>query len=350
MDELEVLRKIRRSDATPTDEVLARGQASLERAIAARQTSRGTATAPPRAAGPRRRLRSPRFVLASAAAAVALGAGIAIIGPGFGSPDAQAAVILSEAAERLRTVDAALADSRALRVEEVHETLAEMSIPGGPVDTPGETIKYRDSETFITEIPSDRSADWTVSRSGRSLVEVLDPHGVSNAADVVHEALADSNSTPGADVEIWPGGIPPWSSTDPLWRAAPTNAAELRSYILDDVADQESDTEESIFEWLLPVLSSPAAPAELRAAGFDVLAEFGSISAPNTTERIISMESAGDTSRRDLVFNDEGELTEVRDVLTGESTWLAGIEPGTVLSSIRISSTVVDEASTDKSS
>ncbi|KUF06470.1 hypothetical protein [Leucobacter sp. G161] len=235
MDELEVLRKIRRSDATPTDEVLARGQASLERAIAARQTSRGTATAPPRAAGPRRRLRSPRFVLASAAAAAALGAGIAIIGPGFGSPDAQAAVILSEAAERLRTVDAALADSRALRVEEVHETLAEMSIPGGPVDTPGETITYRDSETFITEIPSDRSADWTVSRSGRSLVEVLDPHGVSDAADVVHEALADPNSAPGADVEIWPGGVPPWSSTDPLRRAAPTNAAELRSYILDDV-------------------------------------------------------------------------------------------------------------------
>lgn len=348
MDEVEILRTIRRSEATPTNGALARGQATLERALIARRAQLDATSHWAHTRTPKRHLRSTRLVLAGAAAA-ALGAGIAILSPGSSSPDAQAAVILTEAADRLRTDDAALADHSALRVEEVHENLGEMSVPGGAIDTPGETIKYRDTETFITDIPSDRSADWTVSRSGRSLVEVLDPHGATNAADAVRNALSSANAGPVPETETWPGGMPTRNRTDPLKRTAPTDPGELRDYILDDIAGQESAADEGTFEWLLPVLSSPAAPAELRAAGFEVLAELGSITAPSTTERIISMESTDGTSRRDLVFTSEGELTEVREVLIGESSWLAGLEPGTVLSSIRISSTVVNEADTNPS-
>lgn len=346
MDELDILRSIRRSEATPADEVLIRGQATLERVLADRsaaQATRATQATPAPRKQPRQPRRSLGFVLGGVTAAAALGVGIAVLGPGLSTPNAEAAVILTQAAERLRTDDAALADGQALRVEEVWQTLGETNIPGETSETPGNTIKYRDTETTVTEVPADRSADWVVSRSGRELVEVLDAHGVSDADAVVRQALGDPSSQPGAGSEVWPGGVPPWSTTDPIRRAAPTGLKELRAYVRAAVAGQESPEEESMFEWLLPVLTNPAAPAELRASGFELLAEFGSITTSPAGERTISMNTENGTSRRDLVFDASGELTEVREVLIGNSDWLAGLEPGAVLSSIRISSTVVGE-------
>ncbi|MFV0432612.1 MAG: RNA polymerase sigma factor [Leucobacter sp.] len=285
-------------------------------------------------------------VLAEEGAAAGLGRGLEPADDSL--PDLDSRIDAAASVKRIAALagPAALADGQVLRIEEHWEGLGETNAVEGEAETPGETVKYREAETIVTRVPRDLSADWTVWRSGRTLVEVLDAHGDPDPEATVKDALADSG--PDDSEDVWPGGIQPGSDADPIRRDAPTDRDELSTYILREVGDHEGPREESVFEWLLPVVSNPAASAELRAAGFEVLSELGSITAQegrNGAERTVSMETGDGTTRRDLIFDADGALTEMREVLIGDSSpWLAGIEPGTVLSSVRIDARAVSAA------
>ncbi|MGO2141848.1 MAG: hypothetical protein ACTH30_15720 [Leucobacter sp.] len=337
MDEIDVLRSMRSSNTDPSPETLIRGQARLEQAIAER---RAPATASP---GRPARRRAPKFLLAGVAAAAAVGIGVTALLPSPTAPAAQAAVILGDAANQVRAGDQALLPGQLLRIEETTETLGEIYPAGASAEAPSETIKYRDSETFVTLVPSDPEGDWLVRRSGREFVDVLDNLGDPNAAETVRRDLAYG---PGASEEVWPGGVMPGGDRSPLSLDAPTEKGALRAFILAETARQEADESERVFEWLLPVLSNPAASAELRAAGFEVLADLGTLTAaPGVQEpgkKVVSLATPGDESRQDLVFNDRNELVQMRTVLTGESSWLPSLAPGTVLSSTTINVSVLE--------
>lgn len=337
MDEIDVLRSMRSSSTDPTPETLIRGQARLERAIAERSAA---ATVSP---GRPTRRRAPKFLLAGVAAAAAVGIGVTALMPSPSAPAAQAAVILGEAADQAREESRVLSPGQLLRIEETAETLGEVSPAGETAEVPGATIKYRDSETFVTLVPSNTEGDWLVQRSGRELVEVLDDLGDPNAAETVRRDLATG---PGASEEVRPGGVMPGSDRSPLRPDAPTEKGGLRAFILAETARQESDESERIFEWLLPVLSNPAASAELRAAGFEVLADLGTLTAEPVEQapgrKVVSLAAPGKESRQDLVFNERNELVQTQTVLMGESSWLPSLAPGAVLSSTTISVSVVE--------
>lgn len=337
MDEIDVLRSMRSSNTAPTPETLIRGQARLERSIAERRAS---ANAPQ---GRRAKRRAPKFLLAGVAAAAATGIGVTALWPAPNAPAAQAAVILADAAEQVRTGGHPIPDGGMLRVEETDERLRGTAPNWAPSDLPGEMIKYRAVETFVTLVPSDPEGDWIVRRSGSQLVEILDDLGDPNAEETVRRDLAHG---PGASEEVWPAGVMPGGDRSVLRRDAPTEKRALRDFILADTARQESDESDRIFEWLLPVLSNPAASIELRAAGLEVLADLGTLTAEPAAQdrgsKVVSLAAPGDESRQDLVFNDHSELVQVRTVLTGKSSWFPSLAPGTVLSSTTIEASVVD--------
>ena len=336
MDEIDVLRSMRSNNTTPTPETLIRGRSRLERAIAER---RAPATAPQ---GRRAKRRAPKFLLAGVAAAAAVGIAVTALWPSPNAPAAQATAILADAAEQVRTGVHTVSAGQLLRIEQTHETLGEVSAAAAATEIPGETIKYRAVETFVTLVPSDPEGDWIVQRSGSQLVEILDDLGDPNAEETVRRDLAQG---PGASEEAWPAGVMPGGDQSVLRRDAPTEKRALRDFILADTARQESNESDRIFEWLLPVLSNPAASIELRAAGLEVLADLGTLTAEPAAQgrgsKVVSLAAPGDESRQDLVFNDRSELVQVRTVLTGKSSWFPSLAPGTVLNSTTIEASVV---------
>ncbi|MFF8817108.1 hypothetical protein ACF07D_03785 [Leucobacter sp. NPDC015123] len=336
MDEIDVLRSMRSSSGEPEPEALIRGQARLERAI----TERGIKSKPPqrRAVG----RRAPKFVLAGVAAAAAIGIGVTALWPSPNAPAAQASAVLADAADQVRTGGHTISAGELLRIQETDETLGEVYPAGAAIETPGETIKYRAVETVVTLVPSDPEGDWIVRRSGRQLVEILDDLGNPNAEEAVRQDLAHG---PGASEEVWPAGVMPGGDSSPLRTDAPTEKSALRGFILSDTARQESDESDRIFEWLLPVLSNPAASVELRAAGFEVLADLGTLTAEPAAQsrgsQVVSLSTPDGEARQDLVFNDRSELVQVRTILTGKSSWFPSLAPGTVLSSTTTEASVV---------
>lgn len=358
-DELDALRAFRAADTELSPEAeharLLRGIARLERELDAR--GRAAAAAPQ--SRPARR-RAPAFVLGGVAAAAAIGISIGMIGPLAAAPEASTVELLELASERAQELSMEAGAGQFLRIEEEWLNLA--TIPASSDGAAGETLQYRDGETIVTYVPQDQGGDWTVRRSGRAFVEMITPAGDAEAERWAREAAADEQLQGPVGEATWPVGEAPPTSDDltnpdlaqaqesavARYRDAPTEPTALLDYIIAEVGPQEGSSNEVVYEWLFPVLQNASYPADLRAAGFELLAQLAADGGADGTVELREGEGTtvtltlNDESAQELVFSERGDLIESRQVLTAPSEWLAGVAPGTVLTSVRIDTSVVD--------
>lgn len=293
-----------------------------------------------------------------------IGIGIATLGPSAPAPEASAVVLFERAAERAQALPSEVSAGQFLRIEDKWETAD--SLPRSS----GVEASFHSAERIVTYVPADRSGDWVVRRSGSRLVGPVSPSENPEAERLARVYLADPQLSSQAGEDVWPEGVPSQEHEDrsapdfqrtldgqrSQYGEAPHNPEQLLKYIHADIRANEqnqrsgNDLDSDVFEWLFPIIRNESFPAEFRAAGFRVLAglaekndhsmESYTVEPGDDGEQVIAFPARG--SVRELRFNSSGDLLEYRELVTDEHNWAKEVEPGTVLTSIKTRSTVVD--------
>lgn len=364
--DLEALRATRGGDLEMNTSETAIGRARLEREVVAR----GKADL---SAGRNRRRSSKRFVpvvaIGGLVAAAALG--VALLPPAPIAVKAEAAQILLAAAEDVEFKALQVASGQYLRVERSYSELAKTvdssgedvffmlggksavignDLENGSFNSQVEALYHMDfiglvgaNQTAAAEETARGAAEDSLPvHSREGLVVALGSDGArlieKNSADQIEHRIDDKM---GHDIQYLES-LP----------EAPRDPASLRQYILSEVGPHETSDDQVVFEWVRQLIFDPIMPAELRAAGFKVLAELqgatindDQVKIGNRVGTSLSFSALGDT-REDLVFDrDTGVLLGAQTVLVRESDRYHGIPVGTVVFSVELDTSVDDHFS-----
>ncbi|WP_344032733.1 hypothetical protein [Leucobacter iarius] len=292
-----------------------------------------------------------RLAVVGAAAAVVVG--VSVIGvPGLigaSAERAEAVELLHRAADRVAFEAVEIPAGHYLRVV---NTSTNLTIGGDE----GEPIAGLFATERVSYIPSDRSSDWIVRQGDPKAVRVFGA-GSREEQDRIAEELAFPSPIDGGEAH-WTGGKPSPAEEDPRDddplesdpdRDAPRSPDALRAYIDREIGTPDTSRAEAIFEWLRPILADPSRPADLRAAGFEVLATLDGVTVSSRRAVIDGTVGVGvqvavrDGERKELVFDpDTGMLLGTREVLTEPIQGVPQIPVGTVTGWERYSAGLVD--------
>lgn len=296
---------------------------------------------------PRRRVRR-RLVIAvpiAAAAAAAL-----VIAPALTSSpsaSADAASVLNQAADNITVVDPTARPGQWWQVSTTGTNLVDVNTSSGGVARQVALLEARTRTDFFA-VDGSRP---TISVSGpASLVRQLS--GDRLTADELAAWVDGSTRTWTSDGA--PNDTPgTWQSPTPAFLAAlPRDTSDLRQRLYRDSASSGSSRDGEAFVYVVDLLRSGMAPADLRSALYRVLATVGGVEVTSRTAAVGTDTGVGfgraesaNGSRQEIVIDPTtGNLLGEREVTTAP---MRGIPVGTAITEVRTTRTLVDSVPAD---
>jgi len=347
MDELKLLRDMRKDVPGVTDAAVNQGREQLLRHTDPERSGARNGKKTPR---PRKALRIAIMSVATLGLAAALVAGnvMGVSGP-QGMPSADAATVLNDAAElTIKTADPVVGPGQFLKVDSTNLWLSSYGTqdPAGKV---GENIDvhWLDTEKMSLYIPANRDEEWVWERSGRIPTTFFGEKSKEVALNQAKEMGDTSELLKGAGGAFYNS---PSSFPDQKEMAAYSREPRM---LLDGIYKRTAGAGQSVdgeaLVYIADLLRTGMVPADLRAALYKAAALIPGVSVTDNQATLdgqtgIAIGRVEEVShmRQDIIIDPAtGQLIGERSVLTEA---LGEIPAGTAVGWTTIRTTVVDSA------
>jgi hypothetical protein len=295
---------------------------------------------------PRRFLRSPPRLVASAAAVVALVAAVLFVQVGDNAPVASAAATqLNSAADKIDVTDQPLGPGQYRYLVTHSWNLSTFAMAGETKDGPvsGMGLSYLMEEVRELWVPADPAARECTMRS--TITGNL--KWVDGSAEEAEEAgippLEPASSETKVPCGEFDGGGWQQPSTEFL-AGLPRDAGALHARLVEDIEGHGNDPDMEVLVYVADVLRSGQVPADLRAALYRALAMVPGL---EITEQVANLDGHTGTAfgisrggdRHDVIIDrDRGDFIGERQV---DEDGNAGVPAGSIMSYTSVSNPVV---------
>lgn len=336
MDELTLLRTVRKDAADPSPEVVDRGRRALVEHIGSRPTRT-------RHRGLKRAgwISGATIVAAGVATALVLSNIVGLAGWRGGADSAAAAALSDAAAATIKTSDPVVGPGQYLKVS----TQAVYSGESG--DGTGHTAAYLATQNGQMYVPADHNADWVWVRDPSTVAQTFGPASERAAA----AAVANSSSTPDiirAAKGAWYNGKP----TEWGFQSLPRDPQQLLNYIYRVTAGHGVSPDGEALVFIADTLRTGVVPADLRAALYKAAAGIPGLKITDhatTLDGRTGIAFGRDESngvRQEIIIDPtSGLLIGERQVLLHDGV-LPGVPAGESMGWTAVTTTVVDSAPT----
>lgn len=342
MDELQLLREMRKEVPIVKDSVLDRGRGQLLRRIDPQSKKKV-----------RRRTKALRISVVSVAALALATALVATDVVGIagwrGGSSAQAAEVLDQAAEMaIKTSDPVVGPGQYLKIDSTNLwlTMTGAHNPPDGVGAHGE-LEWLDTEKMSTYIPFNRGEEWVWERSGRNPTAFFDTVAEEFALNQAKE-MGDTSELLRGNGGAFYGSPSSFPDQNELAGYARDPRMLLNSIYLKTLGSGQSvDGQALVF--IADLLRTGIVPADLRAALYKAAALIPDVTITDSQATLdgqkgiaIGRLESVDGMRHEIIIDPEtGQLVGERSVLTEA---LRTIPAGTVVGWTTINTSVVDAA------
>lgn len=342
MDELQLLREMRKDTPDANDSMLDGGRQQLLRRINAEE-------APASKRRGKRALRTTLTSVATLGLATALVAGNVVGLAGWrGGATAEAAEVLNNAAEMaIKTSDPVVGPGQYLKIESTNlwASSASQATGAGQPDS-GKQWFWLDTEQIASYIPANRQDEWVMVRSGRVPTTFFDEETRAFVLDLPKDDADTAGTFRGKDGSVYggPSGMP--SEGD--LASMPRDPYRLLNSIYKQSIGQGKSPDSQAMVVIADLLRTGLIPADLRAALYKAAAMIPGMSIVDNQATLDGQVGVAigrvenDSARKDIIIDPKSGL------MIGERTVslkdFGSIPAGTAFEWTTIRTSVVDSA------
>ena len=335
MDELTLLRTVRKDVADPSPQVVDRSRRALVEHIGSRPTRT-------RHRGLKRAgwISGATIVAAGVATALVLSNIVGLAGWRGGADSAAAAALSDAAAATIKTSDPVVGPGQYLKVS----TQAVYSVDGD--GGTGHGAAYLVTQNGQMYVPADHNADWVWVRDPSTVAKTFGPASERAAA-----AVANSSSTPDiirAAKGAWYNGKP----TEWGFQSLPRDPQQLLNYIYRVTAGHGVSPDGEALVFIADALRTGVVPANLRATLYKAAAGIPGVKITNhaatldgRTGNAFGRDESNGVRQEIIIDPTTGLLIGERQVLLRDGV-LPGVPAGESMGWTAVATTVVDSAPT----